>query len=735
MTDLSSLSDADLQALYNKGAAITVRPVDLSKMSDEDLRAAHAAAIAKEPDLVSDVAKSAGSGLVKGALAIPGLPGDIAEMGKNIGETVGGYLPEIPAPAEDSTLGRLMKFLREESARTAKLPSAQAASGDLPGSYQPLTSAQLQQGVEKVTGPLHGPETTPGKYAQTMAEFAPGALVMGPGQGVKGAVSNLTKLAIVPGATSEAAGEHFEGSWMEPIARLAGALAGGGMASAAGKGAEALANRAAASTAAGEAGGDIGPAAIRKVAANYTADALSPAEVAQRQAELGPEAMMMDMGRQLQGRAEAIASQPGKGQNDILDAVQERVHGRDTFGRVNEAFGQATADRTKDMLDTMMGPSPDIVAYQNHVNGVVDRMAKPLYDKVMGDHPVVNVPEGITNRPAVAEAMKRAVGLAKNYGEELEGPTETKTILAGPGYHIADDVANPAKTSLRYWDYVKKSLDQRIRTMKMGGDDLSSAEKADLGGLQAARSALVNHLDMQTGGAYARARQVAATKPEVKEAIEFGRNALNTKLLPEEMADEMHGMSMPQQAAFKAGMRREVDRIIDTARNDGASARRLLDTNQNREKIAQVFGKGAADAVDRHIAAETKFQQASDKIAGNSRTAVRTQLAKDTEAPSISQAPTANVAGLALAGLRRGREYLGDMALDRTREGIANLLTRRGADIPRLADILTRYNAARAANAGPSMGRQAGSLAAVLAGQAPGNISGFLPGNRAQAFP
>jgi hypothetical protein len=248
-----------------------------------------------------------------------------------------------------------------------------------------------------------------------------------------------------------------------------------------------------------------------------------------------------------------------------------------------------------------------------------------------------------------------------------------------------------------------------------------------------AKTTLVKHLDDATGGAYGVARRAAATKFQVNDAIDVGKSALNTRLLPEELADQLQGMSLPERAGVKLGMRREIDRIIDTARNDGAAARRILDTNQNREKITHVFGKDAANEVDRRIAAETQFQDATNKISANSRTAVRSQLMKDTEAASVSQPPSATVLGLGHAALRRGQQYLGDLSLERTKEGIAGLLTRRGTDIPSLAKILSDYNAARAANAPAPMGRQVGNLAAVLASQAPGLFTGALPGPRQQS--
>ena len=149
--------------------------------------------------------------------------------------------------------------------------------------------------------------------------------------------------------------------------------------------------------------------------------------------------------------------------------------------------------------------------------------------------------------------MARAENLAKNYGDPLRPTQETKTILAGPGYHIAEDLTQPPPQSLKYWDYVKKSMDQRINTMMRSGiDDLSSAEKSDLGGLINAKQSLVSHLDSVTDGKYAEARAIASTKPELHEAFDFGQSIFNSKLLPEEVTAHINDLSMPAKAMAQA---------------------------------------------------------------------------------------------------------------------------------------------------------------------------------------
>lgn len=146
------------------------------------------------PSVAEDVAKSAAIGPPKAAIGLAGLPGDISELGargldvatRYIGGKLGYDIPERP-------------------------------------NQEPLGgSAQIQRGVESLTGPLYNPKTTPGEYAQTLTEFAP-AMVGGPG-------SLLAKFATrvaAPALASETAGQITKGTEAEPYARMAGAVAGG----------------------------------------------------------------------------------------------------------------------------------------------------------------------------------------------------------------------------------------------------------------------------------------------------------------------------------------------------------------------------------------------------------------------------------------------------------------------------------------------------------------------------
>lgn len=154
-----------------------------------------------EASTAADVAKSAGIGLAKGAIAAAGTGGDLREL--------------IAAGA-----GKVAGFLGGDPEMATR--AVQAAGKAVPGVMALPTSQEVRGNVESVTGPLYEPQTTAGKYAQTAAEFIPAA-VAGPGSVGR----NLLRFGIAPGLASEAAGQYTQGTDAEPYARAGAAIAGG----------------------------------------------------------------------------------------------------------------------------------------------------------------------------------------------------------------------------------------------------------------------------------------------------------------------------------------------------------------------------------------------------------------------------------------------------------------------------------------------------------------------------
>jgi hypothetical protein len=240
MSELSTLSDAELLQLHAQlsrfptasppapaqdgpqdtpGASsgplrLTVtpkgsNPKPLSEMTNDELLAVHQAAKAQAgPGVIDDVAKTIPSALVRGAAMVAGAPADATKLAFRFMEGM------------DQTL----KGETDEQYATRVAERKASAGFDANKLLEPFTSQSITGAIERnVTGPLHHPKTLPGKYANTAAEFVPGAL-LGPG----GMVRNAISYGALPGLASEAAGQWTEGKPSEPWARgLAGLTAGG----------------------------------------------------------------------------------------------------------------------------------------------------------------------------------------------------------------------------------------------------------------------------------------------------------------------------------------------------------------------------------------------------------------------------------------------------------------------------------------------------------------------------
>jgi hypothetical protein len=153
-----------------------------------------------------DVAASGAAGSGKGMSHFLGAAGDLRGLASGATDAIGRTLGIDPAN---------IQTVKDVASRVAPMPLAQGP-----------TSAQVQHGIEGVTGEFHKPETTPGKYASSIMEtVANPASYLGPG-----GLGAKALMAVGSGAGSEAAGQAFQGTSAEGPARLAGSILGGPLA-------------------------------------------------------------------------------------------------------------------------------------------------------------------------------------------------------------------------------------------------------------------------------------------------------------------------------------------------------------------------------------------------------------------------------------------------------------------------------------------------------------------------
>jgi hypothetical protein len=173
----------------------------------------------KEPETVStaeDVVRSGFAGGRRGLESILATPQDLMNL-----FAMGG----------SAAASRLGLMTPEEAQKYAK-------GFDIP--YLP-SSEDIHSVTSKIIGPSYEPQTTAGKFAGTMAEFAGGSIGNPAGGFVRAAGRHLAEGAL-SGLASEGAGQLTEGSRFEPIARLIAGLGGGSAAGGLAKGVEHVAS-------------------------------------------------------------------------------------------------------------------------------------------------------------------------------------------------------------------------------------------------------------------------------------------------------------------------------------------------------------------------------------------------------------------------------------------------------------------------------------------------------------
>jgi len=154
---------------------------------------------AEKPGVAEDVAKSAGSGLVRGATAALGA---IPDLGVALGAARDRYLT--------NPIAEYFGFEKTN-----------------PDSFNPASvvgAQSLNRAIDTATGaPVtsYKPQTVAGEYARTVGEFAPGLITPG------GPVAKVVGGVLAPAIVSETAGQATKGTPWEAPARVAGALAAG----------------------------------------------------------------------------------------------------------------------------------------------------------------------------------------------------------------------------------------------------------------------------------------------------------------------------------------------------------------------------------------------------------------------------------------------------------------------------------------------------------------------------
>lgn len=393
--------------------------------------------------------------------------------------------------------------------------------------------------------------------------------------------------------------------------------------------------------------------ALREIGKQMAREGKTGSQVTARLGKLGPEATLADAtGLET---LDTMANLPGKTRQAAANAIRQRQTSR--------------ADRMDQIPDSLAGTATKGDVIVRDLKTLQEEAAAPLYAEVDKlTVPITPALADIANRPVVRDAIQLARNTVANKGQA----------------HVdAFDAAALDKNQmpLRFWDEVKRGLDDIIGAAKRGDTNKTSST---LGSALDVKRELVNELDTltsKTGKAkdspYYQARQAFAGPAATINAIEDGRKVLTMK--DAEIAEWMFKAGQSEVEAFRLGA---ADALRDKIGTRGG-INNLLNApfdRSTRMMMKSVFGdeNGYREAM-KTILREGQLRKL-ESVNGGSATARRLANQEDV-AGSVIEAATAAKTGDPFSIVRAGRSLAGRLGTPEVvRDDIGQMLLMKGGD-------------------------------------------------------
>ncbi len=424
---------------------------------------------------------------------------------------------------------------------------------------------------------------------------APGAFGAGTGSFMaRSGASALSGTAIGGADSAVRSGGDLEeignGAWKG----FAAGAAGPAIAATVGAAYRGVANRFADRAAAKAAG--TTPGVLRDLARTAADDGLDAAAMRTRLDELGPNAMMADLGPGLQGKAASLAAMPGRAQSVMRDALNQRQAG------ANARIGTA--------LDDSLGPAPVPSRLNEGVQANQRALASGYNEAFRNARP--------HDVQAIADDLEKSIG-------RLRGDAQRK--LSQVRDMLDETRTNRLSTDPRVAFETRQAIDGMLT---------SEADPKVIGALSEARQMLDDALTRSVPGL----KQVDAQYAELarqREAVARGQQLLDsgrTAPRPPELAAELQAGAQPGPfqmgpsavpLRLSQGARAEIDRIVGTNANDVVALNRLIkgEGDWNRQRLSMLFGQEKADRLFRVLESERQFAGTHNVVTRNSETARR----------------------------------------------------------------------------------------------------------------
>lgn len=359
------------------------------------------------------------------------------------------------------------------------------------------------------------------------------------------------------------------------------------------------------------------------LAAALEADGISLTDLSRRIDELGPEAVLADLGPNLQRLAGALASLPGRAQQTVREALQTRAAG--------------TNRRIIDDTNDILGPSVVPSQVEAQIQQGMDALG-PEYQAAFRSARAVDTE---------ALALDLDSQIVNLRGDAQRAVRDVRRMLDVEG---APGNLDPNPFTLFQ---TRQAIDGLLET---------ETNTKVIGALTNAR----RQVDTMLADAVPGIKQVDAKFEELarqRTALGRGQQTLDsgrTAVRPQELDAEMAAGAVPERGVgpsavpfrLSQGARAEIERIIGTTANDLNALKTALkgDGSWNRDRLVTLFGQEKADRLLRVLDREKQFAATDQIVTKNSETAARQAMQNEVEFSEPTRLGNTTLTGLALMG-------------------------------------------------------------------------------------
>lgn len=360
-------------------------------------------------------------------------------------------------------------------------------------------------------------------------------------------------------------------------------------------------------------------------------DQLTDTQYATLRNVLGDEGMLLDMGPNLRGQANAIANQPGMGQAIIRE------------GQITRAQG-APARVDADVTATAGPPQNMVTARQNAIdqaNAAATPHFKQFEQRFIPQTAQLEALQARIPDNVMAAAQREAQIRGEPFRQMMPGNSVDEPIEA---------------ITPQGWEYIRRQLQDMIGTERP------------------ATAAALTRLDNQIRGTldemmspgnpaqspWAQGRAASGEGKQFAEGVDFGRKLFSAPAShhPDVMAQNIAEGGPVYAAGVRQSARADLaDTMGDAATQFGPSGdkatRKKLWSPYAQRKLVQLYGQEGADRIINRIDAESTFGRSYNEIMTNSQTAPRLAAQQEFPNPAAPNAGAPPVSNTTIPGMMR----------------------------------------------------------------------------------